>query len=542
MWLARAARGTRADAAPCLRAFGSEIAFLHRSLRRHGVRPADAEDLIQDVFLVMWRRWDEYQPSRPLRPWLAGIVYKVAHRHIDRRRRFAPQEAPELEDPRPGQEEQLARAHASALVTRALDRLPAEQRAALVMHDLDGVPVREVARLQEVPLFTAYNRLRRARRKLADAIAALRAPAASGGRGPTWMPSVLALARTEPELPPGVGARLLARAQAATLDPAPAGPGAGAWAATGRTAWLAPRLAPPVVGGVGLTLLVVATAAFPRAAATVPAPEESRPRGAASTREAHARAGAAAVRPFLTPLAPAEPPPPRREPIARWSFDEPPGSPGARDGSGSGHDCLLRRRGPGPPDTQRAWTAGLTGGALALDGRHWLECPALDRPGHLESELTIAVWMRVAPGAGGKQVLVTCQLGNTGARVFSLRLADGNVELLSHVWEKLLRKRYRATGQWIHVAAVRELGRTSLYLDGALVTGNRAPAPRPLGGAGTPLLIGGQIDGPEPGGAAKHGFRGDLDELAIYDRALGPDEVRALATPPPSMTAQFDPR
>ena len=148
--------------------------------------------------------------------------------------------------------------------------------------------------------------------------------------------------------------------------------------------------------------------------------------------------------------------------------------------------------------------------------------------------------MRVAPGAAGKQVLVTRQLGTTGDRVFSLRLADGNIELLSHVWEKLLRKRYRATGQWIHVAAVRELGRTSLYLDGALVTGNRAPTPRLLGGAGTPLLIGGQVDGPELGGAAKHLFRGDLDELAIYNRALGPEEVRALATQPASMTAQFN--
>ena len=355
---------------------------------------------------------------------------------------------------------------------------------------------------------------------------------------------MLALVRAEPELPSGVGARLLARAQAATLDPASVGPGAGAWPAAGRTARLAPRLAPPIVGGVGLSLLVLATAAFPRAAATVPTPEESPPRGAAPARQAPARAGAAAVRPFLAPpRAPqAEPPPPRRDPIARWSFDEPPGSPGARDGSGSGHHCLLRRRGPAAPDTRAAWTEGLTGGALALDGRHWLECPAFDRPGHLESELTIAVWMRVAPGPAGKRVLVTCQLGTTGDRVFSLRLADGNVELLSHVWEKLLRKRYGATGQWIHVAAVRELGRTSLYLDGALVTGNRAPAPHPLGGAGTPLLIGGQIDGPEPGGAAKHLFRGDLDELAIYDRALGPDEVRALATPPASITARFDSR
>ena len=327
MWLARAARGACAESGPCLRAFGSEIGFIYRSLRRHGVRPADAEDLIQDVFLVMWSRWSEYQPSRPLRPWLAGIVYKIAHRHVDRRRRFAPQEAPELEDPAPGQDEQLARAHAFALVIRALDRLPAEQRAAVVMHDLDGVPVREVARLQQVALFTAYTRLRNARRKLADAIAELRGPAASDGRAPTRLPAVFALVCAEPELPSGVGARLLARAQAATLDPALASPGVGALPAASGIARLAPRLALPIVGGVGLSLLVVAMAAFPRAAATVRTLAGTGPLRAVSARLTPARAGAAAVRPFLEPpLAPqAEPPPPGREPLARWSFDEPRG-------------------------------------------------------------------------------------------------------------------------------------------------------------------------------------------------------------------------
>ena len=545
MWLERAARGARAGSGPCLQAFGNELGFLYRSLRRHGVRPADAEDLVHDVFLVMWRRWDEYQPSRPLRPWLAGIVYKIARRHVERRRRFSPQEALEREDPSPGQEERLAHTRAFALITRALDRLPADERAAVVMHELDGIPVRDVARLQEVPLFTAYSRLRRARRKLAEAVAAERAGLAEGrGRVAAKLPALLALLGGEPALPPGAGERLLARARTAARGLAgPAGP-PGSTAAP-STGGVPSGLALPILCAAGASLLLVAAAALPRPVATE-APttlESARARGASSAR--------AVVRPFLVPAAavapaaPAEPPSPpgRRPPVARWSFDEPPGSAAARDGSGNGHHCVLRRDGPGAVDAQGAWTQGVAGGALALDGRHWLECPAFDRPGRLQGELTIAVWMRVAPGAAGKQVLVTRQLGTTGDRSFSLRLADANVELLSHVWEKLLRKRYAAAGRWIHVAAVRELGRTSLYLDGALVTGNAAPVPRLLDGAGTPLLIGGQIDGLETGSAAKHLLRGELDELAIYDRALGPDEIRTLAaTPTTDMTAQLDVR
>jgi RNA polymerase sigma-70 factor, ECF subfamily len=540
----RAARGARAGSGPCLEAFGNELGFLYRSLRRQGVRPADAEDLVHDVFLVMWRRWDEYQPSRPLRPWLAGIVYKIARRHLERRRRFSPQEAPEREDPSPGQEERLAHTRAFALITRALDRLPADERAAVVMHELDGIPVRDVARLQAVPLFTAYSRLRRARRKLAEAVAVERAGRAEGrGSVAVKLPALFALLGGEPPLPPGAGERLLARAHTAARGLAgPAGtPGS---TAAPSIAGVPSGLALAILCGAGVSLLLVAAAALPRPVVTEAptALEGARARGVSSAR--------AAARPFLVPAstvapaAPAEPPSPaRRPPVARGSFDEPPGSVGARDGSGNGHHCVLRRDGPGAVDAQGAWTQGVAGGALALDGRHWLECAAFDRPGRLHGELTIAVWMRVAPGAAGKQVLVTRQLGATGDRIFSLRLTDANVELLSHVWEKLLRKRYAATGRWIHVAAVRELGRTSLYLDGALVTGNAAPVPRLLDGAGAPLLIGGQIDGLETGGAAKHLLSGELDELAIYDRALGPDEVHALATTPTTgMTAQLDAR
>jgi hypothetical protein len=172
------------------------------------------------------------------------------------------------------------------------------------------------------------------------------------------------------------------------------------------------------------------------------------------------------------------------------------------------------------------------GGALALDGAHWLECPDFDRRGRLATGLTIALWMR-ADGDAGKQVLVTRQLGTSGDRRFSLRLQDDSLELLSHVWQRLLRRPYlRAPGGWTHVAAVRDLAGTSLYVDGVLAGHNTQTKPLPLGGAGTPLLIGAQINGPEESGRAQDLFRGALDELAIYDRPLSGEEIRALARRP----------
>jgi RNA polymerase sigma-70 factor (ECF subfamily) len=49
------------------------------------------------------------------------------------------------------------------LLLAVLDALDFEKRSIIVMHDVDGMPVPEIAKLLEVPLNTAYSRLRLAR-------------------------------------------------------------------------------------------------------------------------------------------------------------------------------------------------------------------------------------------------------------------------------------------------------------------------------------------------------------------------------------------
>jgi RNA polymerase sigma-70 factor (ECF subfamily) len=48
----------------------------------------------------------------------------------------------------------------------ALETIPLPRRAVLVMHELDEVPMRQVAAALSIPLFTAYSRLRMARKEL----------------------------------------------------------------------------------------------------------------------------------------------------------------------------------------------------------------------------------------------------------------------------------------------------------------------------------------------------------------------------------------
>jgi RNA polymerase sigma-70 factor (ECF subfamily) len=446
-----AARASHADAdiAGCLRAFETEFDFVRRALRWQGVRPGDADDLAQEVFLVLWRRWRELDRSRPLRPWLSGVVLKVAQQHRRREGRFVPGGLIDHEDPHRSTEDQLHSARARALVLRALGELSDRQRQVVVMHDLEGLPMREIASGLGVPLFTAYTRLRSGRRSLAAAIEALE----SGTRPRSRLGMLVA------------------------------------W-------WTRPSMHAVAVAAVGLTI-ALGLASWPSGA------ERS--------------AGSDPARSLAQGL------------IGYWSFDDAPEQTGGvmSDRSGGGNDCLLRSTGPAPGGHG---VSGVVGGGLALDGNSWLECPRLERLARVRTELSMALWIRTASGAdGSRQALVTRQLETSGDRLFSLRMQGGQLEFLSHVWKTLMRRPYPGGGGWNHLAAVRDATGSRLYVNGVLVGRNVRTSPGSVGGGGGALIVGGQVNGPEPGDARDR-FRGDLDELLVYDRALREPEIAALAT------------
>jgi RNA polymerase sigma-70 factor (ECF subfamily) len=147
--------------------FESEFGYVWNTLRRLGVAERDAEDVAHDTFVVVHRRLGDYEPERPLRPWLFGIAYRTAsdYRRLARHRHEVLDEPSDLElvDDGPDAEERLADAEARALFMRTLDALSLDRRAVLVMHDIDGHPIPEVAAALSIPLNTAYSRLRLAR-------------------------------------------------------------------------------------------------------------------------------------------------------------------------------------------------------------------------------------------------------------------------------------------------------------------------------------------------------------------------------------------
>jgi RNA polymerase sigma-70 factor (ECF subfamily) len=164
---------------PCLEAYELEFDYLIRSLRRLGISQQDVEDLAHEVFLILYQTWDKYDPTRPLRAYLFGIAFRVAATHLRTRRRESPYAVPDVCDLGPRPDQALESKQVRALVLSALERVPLQRRAVLIMHDIDKLPMREIASALSIYRFTGYSRLRKAREEFAAAVVSLR-----GGREP----------------------------------------------------------------------------------------------------------------------------------------------------------------------------------------------------------------------------------------------------------------------------------------------------------------------------------------------------------------------
>jgi RNA polymerase sigma-70 factor, ECF subfamily len=151
--------------------FRAEFSYVWNSLKRMGVTMSDLEDLTHEIFCRVFRQLSEYDARRPIRPWLFGFAFRVAsdYRRLARHRRELPGIAFEPADATPRADEQLITAEDRARVERALREVPLERRAVIVLNEIDGYSIQEVAIALSLPVNTAYSRLRLGRADLAAA-------------------------------------------------------------------------------------------------------------------------------------------------------------------------------------------------------------------------------------------------------------------------------------------------------------------------------------------------------------------------------------
>jgi len=158
----------------------SALAALHARFARpifglaaQALDRAAAEDIVQDVFLAVWRKAGLFDPERgTVRAWLLQIAH---HRVLNelRRRSRQPELEPdgdarliEIESRDPGPAERVVVQRRRHLVAEALDELPDTQREALGLAYFDDLTHQQVAAKLDLPLGTAKTRIRTGLQKM----------------------------------------------------------------------------------------------------------------------------------------------------------------------------------------------------------------------------------------------------------------------------------------------------------------------------------------------------------------------------------------
>lgn len=159
--------------APFREVFAEHAPYVWRALRRLGASEADADDLCQEVFVVVHRKLPEFEGRSSLRTWLYGICVRTARDH--RRRAHVRNETPTDEPPdgriSAPQDAELDRAGARARLDAELSALEPEKREVFVLYEIEELTMADVAEAVGIPLQTAYSRLYSARKQLAERLA-----------------------------------------------------------------------------------------------------------------------------------------------------------------------------------------------------------------------------------------------------------------------------------------------------------------------------------------------------------------------------------
>ena len=210
--------------------------------------------------------------------------------------------------------------------------------------------------------------------------------------------------------------------------------------------------------------------------------------------------------------------------VAWYTFDE---------GSGTiAHDSARTHNGTLYGAT---WAAGKVGGAMSFNGDDRVSVPS-DPELNITGDITIAAWVNFYEGGlgwdGSEKAIVTKCIGNgTYNNPYDFRSSLeiepklAMVRANSYTHESTFAETYLSLNTWHYVAVRVENMVTDFYVDGIL-TGKsygEPPLTSPATGNNYPLLIGARNDG--------FFFKGLIDDVRIYNRALTAEEIRAIPEP-----------
>jgi len=212
--------------------------------------------------------------------------------------------------------------------------------------------------------------------------------------------------------------------------------------------------------------------------------------------------------------------------VGHWRLDEGAGSMIAVDSSGRGNDGTLHGL-----DVDTAWVSGRSLGALQTAHAGWVQVAPSPSIDGIVDRVTVSAWVDQETAISDPDNFATAlsrQIGTSEDQHYHLSLFGGRPTLFITT-----EAGYVAPGApdavpmntWIHLAGTYDGATARLYVDGVEI------ANQPMTGSfrsdTTPLILGG--NGNDASGVPTELFPGRLDELMLFSRALGADEIAQLA-------------
>ncbi len=158
--------------------YETHFAFVFRNAKRLGVADANVDDVVQEVFVVVYRRLGDYDGRTSMRGWIYGILCNVVREYRrSRRRKEAPLCSFDPEGPSaagtassdPGPIDLVERQEAARFLFGLLDTLDDEKREILVLAELEQMNIPEIGQTLGLNVNTLYSRLKAAKKALAQA-------------------------------------------------------------------------------------------------------------------------------------------------------------------------------------------------------------------------------------------------------------------------------------------------------------------------------------------------------------------------------------
>lgn len=168
LWMVLAAAAMAADGAPVDRTRLQQL-FTHwyrpvwRLLRRLGLPPHAADDVVQQAFMITAERLVDIHAGAE-RAFLFSTAIRVAQGQRRRQLREQPSDlSDQSSSPLPRPDELADQKRARELLDRVLDQMPMELKTVFILFELEGLTTPAIAEIAGIPLGTAASRLRRAR-------------------------------------------------------------------------------------------------------------------------------------------------------------------------------------------------------------------------------------------------------------------------------------------------------------------------------------------------------------------------------------------